>query len=1253
MRKSIFKLMTVALAMGTLASCSDDIIEKSGLKVNEGDLVASLPQLKDGSSAVTRVAKIDGGSFVWDEDDQIQVYKLSTLTFSTYDLTDGEGTDVGVFTKTTGAAQNDDENYYAITQPKGSKTIYGISGDEEGNAVLTATIKNRYDWETIESNGETAYKVPTPFWGNANISGNNISVDFNALTGFMKINLRDLPEDTKSIVLTTHEDFSLDNDFDIAGGAVVYTEGKNQPLSGTLRATLKDETSKLEIDERLAKYDYIRVDLDNIEVDVVGDYIIYIPVVAQHYEKLYVMAVTDFGRGSYDYEGEMLREYEDYNWEVGAVNGFSLTEVVDLNLAGATSFKTASEIIAKELLSDGRHTLRVTMDPTGWADEKLYIGNNLDAKQSSVEINFSAALPATFKGIYECPVQMNSTAFGNFKEAMFVTAAAASVLDPKDLKKERTIRVNFQNAFAGDIEMILPTSYVEVSSEVNQTKKISLFAAALKKDGTHEGVSGYAEGNLNKKDASIIIKGGVKADGTPVEYTEIDILENSIGDVYVTEADTYIEKLFFDGSSNKGNLRVTDALIKQIEYEGIPANDEVSIFTTGAAAIGTNELGAEEGITGADLSTVKVYAYWTGKALSDNALMKKFDAATIYTAAQLQGVGLAAGLKEGAGAFTFKDGSALTALTAVYKYKVSDRVSSVWLGGSKYPWLGAQVGKLKGGTAGDAFTDRTLKDEIDPTADQLTEAIEIDGNFKELRNMKLDIVDPYFIDPHVCCTTCGDYSVKVLKSLGLVRSIYTTGTVDVKNIALDDVLLQSEFPIDDIASIVGTIYADGKVTLAQSATTNIRIDAVGDNIGGQYGNIYSKDVIDMDKLLVGQEVAETSVDKVFVKSQGDNVGGVAGNVVSENAVQVTAAVVHLNEVSAEDGSNVGGLIGNDAFKAESYVENSEVKVDDIFATQMDSNKTPDLQQTGNNVGGMIGNNIGSGNFEFKGEKNTVVATNITAENQNVGGLVGFNKLTDAANEFKIAANKGAKEQVDVTVTTLQADNGYAGGLVGYDRQSKTTTIGAKGVADAQKSSGITVKIGKMTTPEGGSDPYAEGGLNGAYAVGGLVGSNTAIEEIIACANRPISVTIDALDNTWEESDFTKTDTYGYLNLTQSDRYKNCGSFGTLLGLKNEKLYIDGKGSITVSGTPINNTDSENIISELHATATAGKVISNDTKKDLFFQLHSDTGSALGIGDDVFWGDLNGYVGFDKNGNTYSIDGEVQGAQIKNVKIATY
>jgi hypothetical protein len=504
--------------------------------------------------------------------------------------------------------------------------------------------------------------------------------------------------------------------------------------------------------------------------------------------------------------------------------------------------------------------------------------------------------------------------------------------------------------------------------------------------------------------------------------------------------------------------------------------------------------------------------------------------------------------------------------------------------------------------------------------------------------MKLDINDPYFVDPHVCCTTCGDYSVKVLESLGLVRSIYTTGNVDVKNIKLDDVLLESTYKIDDIASIVGTIYAEGAVTLADNTTTNVRINAVGENIGGQYGDIFTNGNITMTNLLVGQEVGESQVNKIFVTSKGSNVGGVAGNVIG-NIVSVTKAIVHLDEVSATEGSNVGGLIGNNHFSGtNSKVENSEVKVKEIFATQKMSTKTAELQNTGNNVGGMIGINTADAGatFGFLGASNTVAADVIIADNQNAGGLVGYSFIND---DFYIATNKNISQIVNVDVNeVLRAHNGYAGGLVGYDSKSIKTYIGNPAVAAKEASTGITVKLAD---------------IEGAFAVGGLVGSNTTQEDVRACANRPIKVTIGAVANTWNESDFTSTASYGYLNLTQSDRYKNCGSFGTLLGLKNAEFNITGSSNITVAGNAVNDTDSKAIVSSHSSAAKPGMVISNQNKKALFFQLHSDTGSALGVTDDKFWGDLNGYIGFDKHGNTYKIDGELQGAQIKNIKIASY
>ena len=1226
MKKNIFKLMTVALAVGALASCADNLPEVNGLNVKKGDLVATLP----GSTNETRVAVISGGQFVWADDDQIQVYETSSLNFSTYTLEPGtEGTTTGVFNLTSGPDQSESENkLYAVTQPRNSETIYGVSADAEGNAVLTATIQKEYPWATIESNGKTAYKVPTPFWGEATInkSNNTINVDFQALTGFLKLDLRALPMGTKAIVLTNHEDIEVGD----GGSPVVYTEyngGSNEPLSGTMRAVLNDGVG-LAVDNHLAKYDEIRVNIEEVTMVDGEDYILYIPVVAQHYDKLYILAVKEDNRANYTWDdAEILRELDDYTMTINqTIPVIALSEVLDLNALGATSWLEASQLIADNY--DGKHTMRFKVDGSAFAAGDLYIANNLSG-QTSAEIEFIDA--TTLQSVVECKANtLSSGDFKNFSTSP-VDLASAQLLSDAEKVKARTITLKFDVDVAADLDIILPTSYVVIDSEEDQTGAIKVFAANNKNGG----VGGYDATNLNAKDASVTIKGGKLASGESLEYTAIDIYPNSRGDVYVYEEDTQIATLTFLGAQKKGNLRITDALIDNIVYESTAANNQISIYTTGSAAIKT-------GITG-DANKAKIYAYWTGRALTDNALDEGYDCGTIFTAAQLQGVGLAAGLNEGGGTHTFASGHDLTALAPVYEYIISDRVNNIWLGGKTFPWLGAQVAKLIGDTNTEGLTDRTIidPDKTEPlystawyTPQALTAAVVIDGNGKNLHNMLLTLDDPYFVDPHSCCTTCGDMSVKVTEDLGLVRCIITTETAKVKNIMLNDVLLESNVNVDNVGAIVGEIGAEGDVTLASNNATNIRIETLGDNIGGQVGNLVTRGATDIDDVLVGQEVVETGVNDIYVKTTGDNCGGVIGNLESTGAVSVDNAIVHLDEVSATYGSNVGGLIGDLYFETNARFgtidgAENEVIVDVIKATQKSANQMY-LEETGNNVGGIVGQAIGKDvnmviNTAADGNVATVESDEISGENQHVGGLVGF-EYTGAANAI---FNNKETDLIDVTVGKLQANNGFVGGLAGYIPVANLIKVNAV-------PGDIDVDLDE---------------LNGAFAAGGLLGSHDAVANISATEEGTINVTIDALANTWNESDFTATTTKTYLALSLEDRLKACGSFGTLDGLKNGNLTIAGVGNINVDGDAISATEAADVISAKHYSAVGRPVIKEDIKKALFFQLHKDAhSSTIGEGD-TFWGDLNGFVGYDKQDAQYVIGSNLQGDQIKNVYIA--
>lgn len=1226
--KSFSKFMTIALAVGTLASCSDEIIEKSKLQVKEGDLVATLPAAEIANTRVAVVPNTNGTDFVWAPEDQIQVYKLASLNYSIYNYVSGAGSETGVFSTTGEGVSGDD--LYAVTQPQNTKTIYGVSANNDQKAVLTATVEKEYNWETLDADGGTGYKVPTPFWGPATIDGSNINVDFKALTGFMKLDLANVPSTTEAIVLTTHEDFSIDM------GASKINGGSNEPLSGTLNAVLDDDAA-LQADARLAKYDMIRINIP--EHAIAKGYILYIPVIAQHYDKLYVLAVSETGRANYTWDAEILREFDDFTQKVYTPSGnvsitsLSLSEMIDLNEQGATSWADASVVIATKAAQNPGRTMRYTVNAKDFMDNTLYIANNIE--KNNVELTITSTGANTLKTITEA--EFGSAILSPFSGA--VTEPATQALEGGDMAKARTVRLNYEVKWPADAQILLPTSNVELNSTVDQTEAIDIFTAAT------TGVSGYDETVFNAKNAGLIIKGGTRDEGgklVPVQYNEIDILDNSRGDIYAYQEDTYIKKLVFNGTDNLQNVRLTDALVGEINYAAaIDNNEEINIYTTGSAAIGNT---GAEAITGLHKNTPAVYAYWTSRSLTDNALALGFDNKFIYTAAQLQGVGLAAGISEGGGALgDCPSLIATTAPTPVYEYEISKFVNNIWLGGDKYPWLGAQVAKLVGKPAGAGYgTDRNIIAGAD-AAQALTTAVTINGNGKRLRNMVISTDDPYFIDPHTCCTTCGDLTVKVTEDLGLFRNIKSTKAVTVKNIYLNDALLDTKYEIDDIGSIVGQIYSGDAVTYDNNISTNVRIKAKGDNIGGQAGNVFATKNLNITNPKNNQEVTETGVDYVYVESEGNNVGGIVGLAKSDAAIPVVAPIAKIDWVLAKNGSNAGGVIGRAEYKEGANITGATVEIPSIMATQNDKTEFQ-LRTTGKNVGGLVGLLISTEgkNYGVKGVVNVKAISEIEAGNQNAGGLIGLASLDDnaTANAGVLKIGNNDDDKITVNVGDLTAHNGYAGGYVGNISTGLETLIGTNTALADDKALSDNVTIAS---------------LNSAFAAGGLIGGNSIPVTIAEAKNNTLNVTINDITNTWTAADFKGTSTYNYLSINLDNRLKNCGSFGLLVGLENSKdlttgLTITGSKFITTGGAATATTTGATSIMDAYATTKLKTIFSDAKKEAVLFKLHSDTGSTVpDAATDFYWGDVYGYTGYVKGDNKYSVDGVMlQGDQIFNV-----
>jgi hypothetical protein len=269
---------------------------------------------------------------------------------------------------------------------------------------------------------------------------------------------------------------------------------------------------------------------------------------------------------------------------------------------------------------------------------------------------------------------------------------------------------------------------------------------------------------------------------------------------------------------------------------------------------------------------------------------------------------------------------------------------------------------------------------------------------------------------------------------------------------------------------------------------------------------------------------------------------------------------------------------------------------------------------------------------------------IYAENQNVGGLLGLSNIKKG--NLRVALATGTKDYnpwIDVAAQLIKSENGYVGGLVGNIATGGWALFATnKSYTDGGKDFHNQIKVVAQK-------------LAGSHAVGGLIGGQFIPTQIGAngvhtAAANYIDVTVNDFENTWAAADFKSTAKAEYLNITAEDRLKNCGSFGLLDGFKNQVLYIYTADKIKTAGT-CTVANANGVMSE-KAVNTGRQVISNAKKDALYFYQHKDSKSTVetNLGDQ-FWGDVNGYVGYDKYDAKYYIDGQQQqGDQLCNVYI---
>jgi hypothetical protein len=337
----------------------------------------------------------------------------------------------------------------------------------------------------------------------------------------------------------------------------------------------------------------------------------------------------------------------------------------------------------------------------------------------------------------------------------------------------------------------------------------------------------------------------------------------------------------------------------------------------------------------------------------------------------------------------------------------------------------------------------------------------------------------------------------------------------------------------------------------------------------------------------------------------DSIGGMIG------AAKLSSATVDKNIVAlkgnvAATGNISGGMVGYSKSTGVSTYNKNSVEVCNITAG-------------GNLAAGLVAHleaEDATGTAIDLTEDN-VKATSIIAAGQYAGGLVGY-----LANTKGTANDKGTAKilEADVNVTETIGSNEFAGGLVAQSNVAASTLWIASADVKANKVSATEGYVGGevgqayegMTTIGYNGSDYKSNidieTLNGAYAAGGLVGNNKGIVNVLTGhdATKTWSITIDINEFTTPKDDAYYTGDY-----TQTQR---AGTMSNVIGWTSSNVYIND--------TDLNVTDHLNVA----------------MKEAVKYKLHSDeTHNIAADGSQKYWGDANGYVGWNGTG-AYTVNG---------------
>ena len=1252
MKKSIFKLMSAAVALAALTSCSDDLGLGSGAKINSNaDLVATLTT-DDADRAYTRMGMLErkgdnpwasksaaGWNWVFTEGDVVRVFTMESMRYQKYDLIAGENTAEGEFAIEANQPELPDyAQKYAITD---AQFAYGVSPMEDGTPRVTYTIPYKYKAQTFatDEEGVDVQKLPAPFWGQAvtedkdgTNGGKILKTNLWALTAFLRINTETLPEGTKYIVLTTHGSVmkgDTGNEYDgfqlltpdpddltkvkTGNGSNTFadnlnfwdtnaqkiTDGNSEPISGTFNALLTDKNSALGVDKGIneegeedEKGLSRLVTRDEIVIDVTtlnNTGVFWIPIIPQHYNNLHVLAVTQKSKYTYKYVGTELKVYND--WTPKVAKRYHL----DLNLVNL------GEVCAHDL------------------------------NKAIKEVNKANKFKLTAQNIINVD---------NLKDCDDFTNNVCDHLDLADYPNDQ-ILVQGEGDLVLNIAKISATAAVKGNNKSPVLKGVNVVDNTLfVSDMNYANTTSYTYADYAA--AGAVSTNSVKIN-VPVDFA-------SDTDPHAILADLPKTNVIFAANENYLPAEQTAAKALRIDVHGAATEfvngKEVREVVDGKAVLKESDVAAitvESGFGSLNvLADTKGDVYVNGAADAQKLELAK--GLFVYTNAGLN-VRLDNALVKNVGFLASSNNHENYLITigstAVQKVGVAKTLGEADVETDAIPndvsvlayWTGyaldAEAENIKDYDNGTIYTAAQLAsmgEQIGDGNDNSTQAeykinnlleyIWLGGETYGWVGPKVTIDDFKFDGNNVALLNMYmPANEKDAVGAGLARTIYvydphiccttcgwarpTDGTERANG---EDAVPMEEFGLirsiknagdgDEIKNVkLNDVYANG---------------AIG-NVGSLIGTFEATTAHDLT--LENNYVGEVRIDV-----DGDNVGGLIGNVKDAKKLKIDYNTVGNSQYETGEikgGNYVGGVIGHAeiAEDDEADLEIIDTTVDlakNIEADEADaaglvgyvkaaSVTLTNDQVAAKNIIATEGNNAAGFVAELIGKKAIVraakvdVEENIEAGDQFAAGLVAY----DGAETSLIVRSS------DIKANTIKSENGYVGGEVAYI-PAGNVEFGYSTYTSAEQAGKHLVNNVEVET------------LASAYNVGGFIGNNANNATVLLAGNATNSGSSTS-ENSVKITKFenTKEDLGSYFKTTGSEA--NSHLAGTMSNVAGK---VDGILQINESKLTVEDN------------------LDGDMKKAVGYTYHNDQGATPNQSTRLFWGDSNGYVGFGKSGNYY-------------------